>query len=111
MQSGEEFKSEIDWKNTETFVKLQNIFGPKVNLKKLRDVAVSLCNNQNLCLSLTREEKRRKGEKLIQWYEKNWNIIELFLNNDGDINETGFSSFDYYDHQEDIYDQYVDYYD
>lgn len=115
MSSGERFKSKYEWKNTETFQKLQQIYGSKVKLRQLREVAISVCNNSNLHLSLTRAEKSRSGEKLILWYEKNWDFFEQFLKNEQEIDQiylfpSDNQQYDFDNQQSDYYDQQNDCY-
>lgn len=116
MSSGEGFKSKYPWKNTETFQKLQQIYGPKVTLQQLREVAISACNNSNLHLSLTRAEKSRSGSKLILWYEKNWDFFEQFLKNEQEIDQiylfpSDDQQYDFDNQQYDSDNQQGDYYD
>ena len=106
MQDGEDVNNHVNWKNTETFFRLQNIFGPKVSLKKLVNVATSLSNIQNLDIPLTRHEKRR-GDKVIQWYENNWENIGHFLYDYQEIDENNFFTYEYeydFDQQDDYYE-------
>lgn len=106
MSFGEGHISKISWEKTEMFHKLQQLLRAKVKLAELRNAVISACNNKNLHLSLTREEKSRKGEKLIEWYEKNWNIIETFLNEDQEMNDQNYAvSFNYFDQQNDYFNQ------
>jgi hypothetical protein len=62
---------------SEVWRTLQNIFGERIQLHALLDVAIRL--SQEAGITLDRDAKRRKNV-LIKWFEEHWDKIYPLLN-------------------------------
>jgi hypothetical protein len=64
-------------RTTDSYAAITAKFGDDVTLQKLILVAY-VCANAGKIKYPTREEKRRKS-KLLQWFEKNWDLFRTIL--------------------------------